>query len=159
MNYNAPSDNVSDLKEREIPLRASRPEPMNILLVEDDASDVMLAEIALEAARLEYDLFTLADGAEVMPYISKHGKYRDEPRPDMVMLDLSLPRMDGFEVLAQLASQRRRFGDLPIIILTGDTHSAFLKSSYGLNIAAYLTKPCSAKKMREAVAAARRGRR
>lgn len=125
--------------------------PFNILLVEDDASDVMLAEIALDATQLDYELHTLPNGSEVLSYLCGRGKYGDKPRPDVMMLDLSLPTKDGFEVLAELSENPQRHGNLPIVILTGDTHSAFLRASYGLNIAAYVIKPCSASKIRDAM--------
>jgi CheY-like chemotaxis protein len=127
--------------------------PLGILLVEDEASDALLAEAALDDADLDYEMRTLQDGQEVLPYLYRQGKYRDERRPDIMFLDLSLPTKDGFEVLADLAEQPGRFGDLPIVILTGDTHCAFLKQSYGLKIAAFLAKPCTAEKINAAMAA------
>lgn len=110
---------------------------IRILLVEDDASDALLTEVALDGVELEYDLCTLQDGAEVVPYL------QGGPLPDMLLLDLSLPGMDGFGILSQLAdwaTGSERFRELPIVILTGDAHCAFLKHCHGLNIIAYLTK-------------------
>jgi len=124
--------------------------PLNILLVEDDASDVMLAEISLDAAKLNFNLFTLNNGAGVLPYLQQKGHYSYMPRPDVLMLDLSLPNKDGFEILAELA-ETKCYSQLPIVILTGDKHCSFLKDSYDLNIVAYLTKPCSADKIRGAM--------
>jgi len=129
--------------------------PLDILLVEDEASDARLTEAALCEADIEYEMHRLRDGCEVLPFLSRLGKYQGERTPDIMFLDLSLPAKDGFEVLSDLAGQPGRFSDLPIIILTGDEHCAFLKRSYGLYIAEYMTKPCTAKKLRAAIAAIR----
>ncbi len=126
-------------------------QPINVLLVEDDDSDVMLAEVALENTDIDYSLRTLNSGVEVLPYLQHEQKYYEGRKPDVMLLDLSLPTMDGFEVLAKLAEQSDSFGDMPIVILTGDTRCAFLKYSYGLNIAAYITKPCSSDKITRAL--------
>lgn len=121
--------------------------PLNILLVEDDDSDVTLTETALDAMNMDYNLYILRNGTEVLPYLYRQGKYYNKLKPDVLLLDLSLPTKDGFEVLAELASHDDSFHDIPIIILTGDTHSAFLKHSYELNVVGYFTKPCSAEKI------------
>ena len=127
--------------------------PLRILLVEDDFSDIMLTEIALDATHVDYELHTLGNGADVIPYLRGQRKYQGEPNPDILMLDLSLPSKDGFEILAELSINAERYRNLPIIILTGDTHCAFLKTSYDLNIAEYLTKPCTSEKIERAIIA------
>ncbi len=123
---------------------------LQLLLVEDDPSDTALTKIALDASGTAYKLHTLSSGADVLPYMTEWRK------PDILLLDLSLPGKDGFEVLAELSSQPSRFGSVSIVILTGDTHCAFLTHSYGLNIAAYLTKPCTCDKIRSALVAVNR---
>jgi len=130
--------------------------PLDILLVEDEASDALLTEHALMDARVECTLHVLEDGQWVLPYLRRQGQYRRERTPDLLLLDLSLPGKDGFELLADLAEQSATFRDLPIVILTGDTHCAFLRRSYGLNIAAYLIKPCTPAKINAALGAIRR---
>lgn len=130
-----------------------------ILLVEDDASDAMLTEIALDNAEIEYSMRVLKSGSDVLPYLHHERKYYGGRMPDMMLLDLSLPSMDGFEVLAKLAEQQHYFGELPIVILTGDTRCTFLKRSFGLTIAAYLTKPCSPHKIRKVFDAINRTRK
>lgn len=134
---------------------ADTPVPIHILLAEDDESDITLTKYALDGAEIDYELHTLSSGAEVIPYLRGQGRYRDEPKPQLLMLDLSMPGKDGFEILADLSDKPECFGDLPIVILTGDKHSSFLKKSYGLNISAYLTKPCTAEKIQSAFAAIR----
>jgi len=133
------------------PAPAKQP-PLAILLVEDEASDRVLAKAAFDTAGLACEIQTLQDGREVLPYLQRQGKYSDTCMPDVMFLDLSLPAKDGFEVLADLAEQPTRFGHLPIVILTGDTHCAFLKHSCDLTIAAYVTKPCTAEKISAALA-------
>ena len=127
-------------------------EPLRILLVEDNASDAMLTEMALDSTFADYELYTMDNGKDVMPYLHRQGKFKDEHKPDMLLLDLSLPTKDGFEVLSEMAMQSERFGDIPVVIQTGDRHSEFLKHTYGLNIVAYITKPCTATKLRRAFA-------
>lgn len=129
--------------------------PIHILLAEVDASDVMLTECALDAANIDYELHTLNAGTQVLPYLQGQGQYCDEPKPQLLVLDLSMPGKDGFEVLADLSAKSERFGNFPIVILTGDKHCAFLKKSYDLNIVAYITKPCTAEKIRNALTAIR----
>jgi CheY-like chemotaxis protein len=149
------TSNVTSPHTRHPRLGIAATTPIHILLAEDDASDVMLTESALDAAAPDCYLHTLRNGADVLPYLSGQGKYRGQPRADMLMLDLSLPGKDGFEVLAELAARSERYGDLPIVILTGDRQCAFLSGSCELNIAAYLTKPCSPEKMQQVMTAIR----
>lgn len=139
-------------------LRADTAQPLSILLVEDDASDALLTEIALDDAGMDYQMHILRSGTEVAPYLRSqcgHGKHL----PDLLILDLSLPSMDGFEVLSQLAElavSSTAFSELPIIILTGDSSSYFLKHCYGLHIIAFLVKPCSPKRIYEAMSRLRK---
>ncbi len=79
-----------------------RGEKLRILLVEDDASDALLTAVALDETHIHYDMQALTSGMEVVPYLRRLGA-QGEPMPDLLMLDLSLPVMDGFEVLSQLA--------------------------------------------------------
>lgn len=146
-----PTPYSDEQKMRPPALHPANAAPMHILLAEDDASDIMLTECALDAANIDYALYTLTSGTEVMPYLRRQGRYHGEPQPQLLMLDLSMPGKDGFEVLAELSTKPERFGHLPIVILTGDTQCAFLKESYGLNIAAYITKPCTAEKIQNAL--------
>ena len=139
----------------------NRSAAIRILLVEDDASDIMLTKIALDAAGMDYNLCTLKNGEEVVPYLRRQLKNRDGHIPDVLLLDLSLPEVDGFEILSTLAEMSvisERISTLPIVILTGDTHCAFLKRCYGLNIMEYLTKPCSAEKIHNLMNALRRNK-
>lgn len=125
--------------------------PLDILLIEDNDSDILLTEIVLDATKIDYALHIVKSGADVLPYLRRRGRFGKAQHPDIMLLDLSLPEKDGFEVLAELASHAQKFAGIPIVILTGDSHCAFLKRSYDLNIAAYVTKPCSTEKIRAAL--------
>ena len=133
------------------------PKPLiDILLVEDNTSDAMLAEISLDETDINYKLHTLKNGAQVVPYLLNQLKARDGHIPDALILDLSLPAVDGFEILStltEIALISESISKLPIIILTGDTHCVFLKRCYGLNIVEYIIKPCSTQKIKAAMKA------
>jgi len=124
--------------------------PLNILLVEDDPSDKMLTEIALKATKISHRLSTLRDGNDVISYLHGRGKFAGQPRPDVVLLDLSLPHCDGFEVLAEI-TECPKLQDIPIIILTGFEHYHYIMKVYGLWLPAYVTKPCSSEKLSAAL--------
>lgn len=119
--------------------------PIHIVMAEDDASDAMLTRVSLDAMQINYELDTLQSGEKILSYLSVNKKI-----PDVLMLDLSLPAKDGFEVLSELAAKSKRFCELPIIIITGGKKYPFLKRLYGLNIASFITKPCSPEKLSEA---------
>ena len=144
---------LSEKKIPSIPVRHTKPEsPFSILLAEDETSDIVLTEIALDESELDYELYTVKNGMEAVSYLRRQASTPEGRMPNMLMLDLSLPNMDGFEVLTQLAElaiHSNRFSDLPIVILTGDSNSTFLKRCYGLHIVAYIVKPCSAKNIHE----------
>src|SRR5882762_2757027 len=91
--------------------------PIDILLVEDNQSDRLLATVALEQARLLNNLHVVDDGVEAMAFIQRQGKFADAPRPDLILLDLNLPRKDGRDVLKEIKSDPR-FSQIPVVILT-----------------------------------------
>lgn len=123
---------------------------IDVLLVEDDDSDVALMDLALDAAGIACRLHVLRKGSDVLPYLTRQGKFAGAPRPDVVLLDLGLPGSDGFEVLAEIAQLPAPSRDVPIIILTGYEHFDYVRKSYNLWIPAYLTKPCCVDSLREA---------
>ena len=111
-----------------------------ILLVEDNPGDVRLTQEAFREGHIDNDLHVVHDGAEAMEFLHRQGDHEDAPRPDMVLLDLNLPRMNGDEVLERI----RDDPDLchtPVVVLTGSRAEEDILRSYELQANAYLTKP------------------
>jgi CheY-like chemotaxis protein len=116
------------------------PRPIHILLVEDDAGDVLMTREALEEGKVANRLDVVSDGVEAMEYLRTAGSAPDRPRPDLVLLDLNLPRKSGLEVLAEVKgdpSLRR----IPVVVLTTSDAERDIVSSYDLHANAYITKP------------------
>jgi two-component system response regulator len=114
--------------------------PIEILLVEDSATDVMLAEEALEQAKLRNNLHVVKDGVEAMAFLRKQGKYADVPRPDLMLLDLNMPRKDGREVLAEVKSDDN-LKYIPVVVLTTSQAQEDVLKAYGLHANCYISKP------------------
>jgi len=133
--------------------------PLNVLLVEDDDSDMMLTEMALEASNIYYSLRRLDDGTQVLPYLHHEPEYANRARPDVIFLDLTLPGKDGAQILSELKAEADLYGKMPIVILTGDRNCAFLAESDELSIPAYITKPCSTEKILNVLLAIRQAKR
>lgn len=118
-------------------------EPITILMADDDPEDRMLAEEALEEARLANDLRFVEDGEELMDYLKRRGKYtnpEDSPRPGMVLLDLNMPRKDGREALQEIKADPE-LKTLPVVILTTSEADEDILRSYDLGASSYITKP------------------
>jgi two-component system, chemotaxis family, response regulator Rcp1 len=111
-----------------------------VLLVEDNPADADLTKETLEASKILCELFVVSDGIEAMAYVRRQGQYKDALRPNLILLDLNLPRKDGREVLADLKadSNLRR---IPVIVLTSSGAEADILKSYDLQACAYVTKP------------------
>jgi CheY-like chemotaxis protein len=114
--------------------------PIEVLLVEDDPGDVLMTREALEENKVANHLAVVSDGASAMAYLRKEGQHADVPTPDLVLLDLNLPRMDGREVLAAMKSDEtlRR---IPVVVLTTSEAEEDVLRSYSLHANAYVTKP------------------
>jgi two-component system response regulator len=114
--------------------------PIEILLVEDNPGDVGLAREALEIGKLCNDLNVVGDGEAALAYLRGQGKYSGKPRPDLILLDLNLPKKDGREVLAEIKADRalRR---IPVVILTSSSAEQDILKSYDLHANCYITKP------------------
>ena len=115
-------------------------EPIDVLLVEDDAGDVLLIREAFEHNKVHNNLEVVSDGVEAIAYLRREGEYADAPRPDLVLLDLNLPRKDGREVLAEVKEDPglRR---IPVVVLTTSKAEEDVLRSYDLHANAYVTKP------------------
>jgi chemotaxis family two-component system response regulator Rcp1 len=114
--------------------------PIQILLVEDSPGDVRLTQEVLRDARIANDLHVVGDGEQAMAFLRQEGDYASHPRPDLVLLDLNLPRKDGREVLADLNSDPE-LKAIPVIVLTTSEAEQDILRSYRLAANAYITKP------------------
>ncbi len=113
---------------------------VDILLVEDDPGDELLTREAFENAKISNTLHVARDGVEALEYLRQEGPHADAPLPDLILLDLNLPRMDGREVLAQIKADPRLLS-IPVVVLTTSEAEADIDASYHLYANAYLTKP------------------
>lgn len=114
--------------------------PIQILLVEDSPGDVALTTEALRDARIANDLHVVTDGEAAMAFLRREDEYAGAPRPDLVLLDLNLPRKDGREVLGEVKwdEDLRR---IPIVVLTTSTAEIDILESYDLHANCYISKP------------------
>lgn len=113
---------------------------IELLLVEDNAADVRLTEEALKEGRVRNNLHVVRDGVEALEFLRREGKYRDAPRPDLILLDLNLPRKDGREVLSEI-KQDPDLRLIPVVVLTTSSTEADIMRSYKLHANCYITKP------------------
>jgi CheY-like chemotaxis protein len=113
---------------------------IDILLVEDDPGDVVLTKEALNGSKLTNVVHVAENGEQAMRFLRREAPYEDAPRPDLILLDLNLPRMDGREVLAAIKDdpQLRR---IPVVVLTTSEAEEDILRSYDLHANAYVTKP------------------
>ncbi|WP_224268680.1 response regulator [Haloprofundus salinisoli] len=115
-------------------------EPADILLVEDNPGDVRLTEEAFNECRITNTLHVVGDGIEALDFLYQRGDHADAPRPDLILLDLNLPRKNGDEVLEEIA-ENRELSRIPVLVLTSSKSEADIVRSYDLHANAYLTKP------------------
>lgn len=113
---------------------------IDVLLVEDDPGDVLMTREAFKDNKLANRLSVVSDGVDAMAYLRKEGQFADSPRPDLVLLDLNLPRMDGREVLAAMKSDPE-LRSIPVVVLTTSEAEEDVLRSYSLHANAYVTKP------------------
>jgi CheY-like chemotaxis protein len=113
---------------------------IELLLVEDNAGDVRLTKEALRDGNLSHNLNHVWDGEQALAFLTRQGPYKDAPRPDMILLDLNLPRMDGRQVLAAIKSDRD-LGSIPVVVLTTSQAEEDIEHTYGLHANCYIVKP------------------
>ena len=126
---------------------------VNILMADDDPDDRMMTARALQQYRLKNGLMFVEDGQELMDYLRRQGKYADAvqfPAPDLILLDLNMPRKDGREALAEIKAdpELRR---IPVVVLTTSAMEEDILRSYNLGGNAYITKPVSFQGLAEAM--------
>jgi CheY-like chemotaxis protein len=113
---------------------------IEILLVEDNPADIRLAQEAFKDAKVRNILHTVGDGVEAMAFLRRQGKYADVARPDLILLDLNLPKKDGREVLAEIKTDER-LKLIPVVILTVSKDEEDILKTYNLHANCYITKP------------------
>lgn len=114
--------------------------PVQILLVEDNPGDVRLTIEALNEAKVRNDLFVVSDGVEALQFLRGEPPFTDVVRPDVILLDLNLPRKDGREVLAEIKADPA-LKRIPVVILTTSQDEQDILKSYDLHANCYITKP------------------
>ena len=114
--------------------------PIEILLVEDNPADVRLTQEALKEGKVRNNLFVARDGIEAIEYLRRVGKHANATRPDLVLLDLNLPRKDGREVLSDIKNDPE-LKSIPVVVLTTSSADADIFKSYNLHANCYITKP------------------
>lgn len=114
--------------------------PIEILLVEDNPGDARLAKEALKDSKLKNNLNHVADGVEALDYLKRKGKFKNSMRPDLILLDLNLPKKDGREVLADIKSDES-LKRIPVVILTISKAEEDILKSYNLHANCFITKP------------------
>ena len=119
--------------------------PIEILLVEDNPGDVRLTKEALREGKVYSNLHTVKDGVEAMEFLRKKGKYKDVPRPDIILLDLNLPKKDGREVLQEIKSDDN-LKRIPVVVLTTSKAEEDVLRTYNLHANCYVTKPVDLEK-------------
>jgi CheY-like chemotaxis protein len=114
--------------------------PVEILLVEDNPGDVRLTQEAFKEGKVRNNLHVAVDGVEAMAFLRREGKYADAVRPDIILLDLNLPKKDGREVLAEIKGDLE-LKRIPVVVLTTSEAEQDILRAYGLHANCYITKP------------------
>jgi CheY-like chemotaxis protein len=124
---------------------------LRVLLVEDDLGDVALIENSFAEHQVPAELHHVVDGAEALAFLRREAAYADAPRPDLILLDLNMPRVDGRQVLAAIKSDEQ-LKAIPVVVFTTSANPADIVSSYGAHANAYVTKPIDLDEFDRAVA-------
>ena len=124
---------------------STRVSPVEILLVEDNPGDVRLTKEALKEGKVYSNLHWAKDGVEALEFLRKQSKFADSPRPDIILLDLNLPKKDGREVLAEIKNDDD-LKSIPVVILTTSKAEEDVLRSYELHANCYVTKPVDLEK-------------
>ncbi len=110
-----------------------------IFLVEDNKADIRLIQEALKDSQLPHEVVTVRNGVDAMAFLHQEGEYANAPRPDLILLDLNLPRKDGREVLAEIKADPR-LKRIPVVVLTTSQNEEDIHHSYNLHVNCYITK-------------------
>lgn len=116
------------------------PPPVQILLVEDDPADARLTVEALKEGRVPNELHVVEDGDEALAFLRRQGKYAKAPRPDVILLDLNLPKRSGAEVLREVKADPS-LSSIPVVVLTTSRAAKDIEETYGLHANCFISKP------------------
>ena len=119
---------------------SSRGEPIEILLVEDSPDDAELTMDALRDGKVQNRLHHVEDGVEAMAFLRREGKYADAPRPDLILLDIIMPRKNGHEVLQEVKSDPD-LRSIPVVVMTSSDDEDDIRDAYNRHVNCYVTKP------------------
>ncbi len=115
-------------------------QPIDILLVEDNPGDVRLTQEILKESKVRNNLMVVGNGADALGFLRRQGSYRDATRPDLILLDLNLPKMDGRELLAEI-KEDPELKRIPVVILTTSKAEQDVLETYNLHANCYISKP------------------
>lgn len=113
---------------------------VEILMVEDNPGDIRLTQEALKEGKMRNNLHVVEDGVEAMAFLRREGKYADKPRPGLILLDLNLPKKDGYEVLKEIKADDY-LKSIPVVILTTSNAEEDIVKTYNWYVNCYITKP------------------
>ncbi|MBB6099376.1 two-component system response regulator [Deinobacterium chartae] len=114
--------------------------PIHVLLAEDNETDVILTREAFASSKLSINLDVVKDGVDLLAFLRREGVHAQAPRPDLILLDLNMPRLSGFEVL-EVIKASPDFRRIPVVILTSSAADQDILQSYDLHASCYITKP------------------
>lgn len=120
--------------------------PVEILLVEDSAADIALTEEALKESGLKNQLSVVTDGEQAIDYLNRRGRFSGASRPDIILLDLNMPKKNGHEVLAEM-KDNPELEEIPVVVLTVSQAEEDIVRALGLKMNYYLNKPVNAQKL------------
>jgi CheY-like chemotaxis protein len=123
-----------------------------ILLVEDSPSDIFLTREAFQVVRDINCVHAVHDGVEALAFLRREGKYSEAPRPDIILLDLNMPRKDGRELLAEIKHDEN-LQSIPVIVLTSSSAEQDIRNAYSLHANCYITKPADFDRFKEVIRA------
>jgi len=118
-------------------------EKMKVLVVEDNPNDVTIIKRAMRKSDVKCELYFARDGEEALDALAQKGEFEDTPRPDLILLDINLPKINGLEVLAKIKEERLR--RIPVIVLTISEREEDMVKAYDSGAASYMTKPVDSK--------------
>jgi two-component system, chemotaxis family, response regulator Rcp1 len=125
---------------------------LRILVVDDSPSDAFLVKEALKKSSKVGEIHTARDGVEAIEFLHRQGQFANAPRPDLILLDLNMPRKDGREVLTEIKNSDR-FRCIPVIVLTSSSADSDITRAYQLHANCYLTKPADFTDFKNVIAA------